>query len=94
MDGKTLRVGLIGFGYAGRTFHAPLIGTAPGLELAFVASSDAGKVDAAFGGAGPRVAPSPEALIAEPSLDLVVIASPNATHYALASKALPDEVGG
>jgi predicted dehydrogenase len=87
MDGKTLRTGLIGFGYAGRTFHAPLVGATPGLELAFVASSDAAKVRASLG-SGPAVFSSPEALIAEPSLDLVVIASPNATHFALASRAL------
>jgi predicted dehydrogenase len=87
MDGRTLRVGLIGFGYAGKTFHAPLIRATPGLELAAVASSDAGKVRASLG-AGLAVVASPEALIAEPALDLVVIASPNATHYGLASKAL------
>lgn len=30
---RTLRVGLIGRGYAGRTFHAPLIEATPGLQL-------------------------------------------------------------
>ena len=87
MDGKTLRAGLIGFGYAGRTFHAPLIGATPGLELAAVSSSDAAKVRDSLG-SGPAVFSSPEALIAEPRLDLVVIASPNVTHFALASAAL------
>src|SRR5262245_4381517 len=33
-----LRVALIGYGYAGRTFHAPLIRATPGLELAVVCS--------------------------------------------------------
>jgi predicted dehydrogenase len=87
MNGKTLRVGLIGFGYAGKTFHAPLIRATPGLALAGIASSDAAKVRAALG-ADLAVYPSPEALIAAPALDMVVIASPNATHYELASKAL------
>jgi predicted dehydrogenase len=87
MDDKALQVGLIGFGYAGRTFHAPLIGAAPGLALTAVSSSDAGKVRAALG-SGAAVFASPEALIAEPGLDLVVIASPNATHFELASQAL------
>ena len=32
-----LRLGLIGYGYAGKTFHAPLIRATPGLELAAVA---------------------------------------------------------
>jgi len=34
-----IRVALIGYGYAGRTFHAPLIRATPGLGLAVVASS-------------------------------------------------------
>ena len=41
-----LRLGLIGYGYAGKTFHAPLIRATPGLELAAVASRDAAKVHA------------------------------------------------
>ena len=41
-----IRVGLIGYGYASQTFHAPLIEATPGLELAAVASSDPAKVRA------------------------------------------------
>jgi predicted dehydrogenase len=78
---------LIGFGYAGKTFHAPLIQATPGLALAAVASSDAGKVRAALGD-GPAVFARPHDLIAEADLDLVVIASPNATHFELAQLAL------
>jgi predicted dehydrogenase len=84
---KRLRVGLIGFGYAGKTFHAPLIHATPGLELAAVASSDAGKVRAALGD-GPAVVASAHTLIAAADIDLVVIASPNATHFELATLAL------
>lgn len=87
MNKRVLRVGLVGFGYAGKTFHAPLIGTTPGLELAAVASSDEGKVRASLG-RGPAVFASPQALIREGGVDLVVIASPNATHFELARAAL------
>jgi predicted dehydrogenase len=87
MNGKALQTGLIGFGYAGRTFHAPLIRATPGLELAAVASSDAGRVRAALG-SGPAVFAGAQAMIDEAALDLVVIASPNATHFDLASRAL------
>ena len=82
-----LRVGLIGFGYAGKTFHAPLIRTTPGLELAAVASSDAGKVRAALG-LDAAVFSRADELIAQADIDLVVIASPNATHAGLATRAL------
>ena len=82
MDRSRLRVGLIGYGYAGKTFHAPLIAAVPALELAAVASSDASKVHADW----PDVAvfATPGELIARDDLDLVVIATPNDTHHPLA----------
>ena len=46
---KALRVGLIGQGYAGRTFHAPLIETTPGLQLVATAGRDAPALLAAGG---------------------------------------------
>lgn len=81
-----LNVGLIGYGYAGATFHAPLIDSVPGLRLTAVASSDPARVHAAL----PQVAvePGPDALLARTDIDLVVIATPNRTHYPLAAAAL------
>ncbi len=83
---NTLRVGLVGYGYAGKTFHAPLLGTAPGITLAAIASSKPDVVLADW----PEVTvyPTPEALIAAAEIDLVVIATPNDTHAPLASAAL------
>lgn len=82
----TLRFGLIGHGYAGRTFHAPLIRAVPGLALAVVASRDAAAVRSAWPEAA--VVDTPQALIAHPEVDVVVVASPNRTHHALARAAL------
>jgi predicted dehydrogenase len=81
-----LKVGLIGYGYAGKTFHAPLISAVPDLHLVAVASSDAAKVHADW----PDVAvhATPAELIARADLDLVVIATPNDTHHPLARAAL------
>lgn len=81
-----IRLGLIGYGYAGKTFHAPLIRATPGLELAAIASRDAAKVHADLPDI--RVQETPAALIADDSLDVVVIATPNDTHAPLASAAL------
>lgn len=83
---SSIRIGLIGYGYAGKTFHAPLIRATPGLELAAVASRDAGKVHADLPEV--RVHDTPAALIADDSLDVVVIATPNDTHAPLAADAL------
>ncbi|MGA0586095.1 oxidoreductase [Dyella sp. KRB-257] len=81
-----LRLGLIGYGYAGRTFHAPLIRATPGLEFAAVASRDARKVHADL--PGMCVHETPAALIADDRLDVVVIATPNDIHAPLAADAL------
>jgi predicted dehydrogenase len=79
-------VALIGYGYAGRTFHAPLIRAVPGLELVLVASSRADQIRAELPGAA--VAASAEEACASPSVDLVVVATPNDSHVRLASIAL------
>jgi len=83
---STIRVGLIGYGYAGKTFHAPLIGATPGLQLVAVVSRDAAKVHADLPGI--RVLDTPQALFADPAIDVVVIATPNDTHAPLAAEAL------
>lgn len=81
-----LRVGLIGYGYAGKTFHAPLIAGVPGLQLAAVSSRDPSRVHADWPGA--EVLADPQALVRRHDLDLVVIASPNDSHFPLARAAL------
>lgn len=86
MNRDSLRVGLIGYGFAGQTFHAPLIAGVPGLVLAAVASRDAARVHADFPAAA--VDADPYALLQRPELDLVVIASPNDSHHPLARAAL------
>ena len=83
---RRLKVGLIGYGYAGKTFHAPLIAAVPALELAAVASSGAAKVHADWPDV--TVHATPAELIARDDLDLVVIATPNDTHHPLARAAL------
>ena len=81
-----MRVALVGYGLAGRVFHAPLIRATPGLALHTVVSSDADKVRADLPDV--RVVADPQAAFADPAIDLVVIASPNATHAPLAIAAL------
>ena len=81
-----IRVALIGYGYAGRTFHAPLIRAIPGLELAVVSSSRRERVHADLPGL--LVLPSPENACALPSVELVVVATPNDSHVPIATMAL------
>ena len=81
-----LNIGLIGYGFAGATFHAPLIGAVPGLALTHIASSRPEVAQRAHPQA--RIHADPLALIAAPEVDVVVIASPNDTHHPLARQAL------
>ena len=88
---RPVRAGLIGFGYAGRTFHAPLLQTTPGLDLVAVSSSQGATAAAALsqpGACAVDVLPTPEALLAREDIELVVIATPNASHAPLAEAAL------
>lgn len=86
MTDTPVRVALIGYGFAGKTFHAPLLNAVPGLELQLIASSDAAKVHADLPSV--EVLADPEAAVADPRADLVVIATPNDRHAPLARAAL------
>lgn len=81
-----IRVGLIGYGYASKTFHAPLISGTPGMALSTVVSSDAQKVLVDW--PATQVAASANSLYADPDIDLIVIPTPNDTHFPLARAAL------
>jgi predicted dehydrogenase len=82
---KPICVGLIGYGYAGRTFHAPLIRSVSGLELIGVASRQRDAVRSQLGNV--KVC-APAELIHDPRVELIVIASPNVEHFPLADTAL------
>jgi scyllo-inositol 2-dehydrogenase (NADP+) len=85
-----LRVGLVGYGLAGRSFHAPLIATTPGLRLENVVTANPERREQ-LSREYPQARPvdSVEQLLADPSaLDLVVVASPNDTHSPTARAAL------
>lgn len=71
-----IRVGLVGYGLAGKAFHAPLILSCDRMELAAVLTS--------------RDAPAPVRTLDEliERSDLVVVASPNQTHFPIAKAAL------
>lgn len=76
MSNDVIRVGLVGHGLAGSVFHAPLIRACKRMTLAAVLTSR----DV------PNAVRSVDELIERS--DLVVIASPNTTHYPIAKEAL------
>ena len=83
---EAIRVALIGFGYAGRVFHAPLIASVPGLSLSVIGSRAGDAARAAFPHAA--IVADPLAAARHPDVALVVIATPNDSHAPLAAAAL------
>ncbi|MDP3803456.1 MAG: oxidoreductase [Brevundimonas sp.] len=81
-----VNVALVGFGYAGRTFHAPLISACAGLRLHTVVTRQDEALAAAWPGA--RAVPTLESALSDPAVGLVVIATPNALHAPQAKAAL------
>ncbi|HYL65165.1 MAG TPA: oxidoreductase [Candidatus Methylomirabilis sp.] len=79
-------VGLIGFGLAGRAFHAPVIRAVPGLRLAAILQRSGSEAAAQYPGV--RIVRSVEELLSIESIRLVVVASPNDTHYPFARQCL------
>lgn len=79
---RPIRVGLIGFGLAGATFHAPLITATPGLMLAAVVTTDdERRRRVRHEHPQARLAASVDDLLRTDDLDLVVVASPNGRHF-------------
>ncbi len=83
---KCIRVGLIGFGFAGRIFQSNVIEALEGLELAAIVQRSGSEAATAFPHA--KIVPSVEALLEDTSIQLVVVATPNATHLPIARQCL------
>lgn len=85
MSGK-LKLGLMGYGFSGATFHAPVITHSGRTELAVIATSQSERARAAYPAAD--IVAGFDALVARDDIDCIVIATPNDSHFALAARAL------
>lgn len=81
-----IEVGLIGYGLAGRAFHAPVIRAVPGLRLAAILQRTGNEAAEKYRDV--RVVRSLEKLLKIREIRLVVIATPNDTHYPMAKQCL------
>lgn len=86
MSEVPIRTAVIGFGLGGRVFHCPFISAVPGLELAAIVQRRGDEAAQAYPSA--RILRSAEEAIAAPEIDLVVVTTPNETHFDLAARAL------
>jgi len=79
-----LNVGLVGFGFAGKVFHAPVIRAVDGLRLTTIVQRQ-GPPDQRYGDV--EFVRSVDELLTR-KIDLVVVATPNTSHHAIAKQAL------
>ncbi|RJF91303.1 oxidoreductase [Sphingomonas cavernae] len=82
----SVRVALVGYGLAGKIFHAPLITSTEGMTLTTVVSSDPDKVHADLPGV--QVTGDLGTALESHAIDLVVLATPDALHAEQALSAL------
>jgi len=81
------RVGLLGYGIAGRVFHAPLISSTEGMDLVAVVTANPER-QAQARAAYPDTAIATADELFEMDLDLIVVGTPNRTHADYARKAI------
>jgi predicted dehydrogenase len=81
-----ISVGLVGFGIAGRIFHAPVIRAVPGLHLSCIVQRTGDSAREKYPDV--RVVRNVDDLLADESIRLVVIATPNVSHVELARQCL------
>ena len=79
-------VAVIGFGLAGRVFHAPFVSAVPGLKLEAIVQRRGDEAAKAYPKA--RILRSFEEALQDKAVQLVVVGTPNETHYELARKAI------
>ncbi len=82
------RIAIIGFGRWGRFCHAALIRATPGLELVGIASSQPEKRAQIEVELGVRAYENLDAVLADETVDAVVLVTPNDTHFDYALRAL------
>jgi len=81
-----IRAGLVGFGLGGRVFHAPLLSSVEGVEFAAVVERTSNNAAARYPGL--TTYRTLDAMLADSSLDLIVVSTPSGSHFEVASQVI------
>ena len=84
--GSEIGVAVIGFGLAGRVFHAPFVSAVPGLKLEAIVQRKGDEAARAY--PNTRILRSFEEALNDAAVQMIVVGTPNETHYNLAKQAL------
>jgi scyllo-inositol 2-dehydrogenase (NADP+) len=85
MSGE-IGVAVIGFGLAGQAFHAPFVSAVPGLKLEAIVQRKGDEAAEAY--PSTRILRSVDEALKDVAVKLIVVATPNETHFDLATRAL------
>lgn len=83
-----IHTGIVGYGFAGRSFHAYLVGLAEGLTLSAVATRDPDRRATAAEEQGVTTYETLDDLLRDDDIKLIVIATPHETHAPMAIQAM------
>jgi scyllo-inositol 2-dehydrogenase (NADP+) len=84
-----IRTAVIGYGLAGRVFHCPFVHAVPGLELATIVVRNPDRAaQARKHYSYAQIVDDPATALEDPAIDLIVVATPNETHFDIARAAL------
>ncbi|MEP7106735.1 MAG: Gfo/Idh/MocA family oxidoreductase [Ferruginibacter sp.] len=81
-----IKTALLSFGMSGKVFHAPFLQVHPGFQLAGAWERSKKSIGESYPGVTSY--PSLEILLADDSIDLVIVNTPTVTHYEYARQAL------
>jgi scyllo-inositol 2-dehydrogenase (NADP+) len=84
--GSEIGVVVIGFGLAGQVFHAPFVSAVPGLRLEAIVQRKGDEAGKAYPSA--RILRSVDEALKDAAVQLIVVGTPNETHFELAKQAL------
>lgn len=82
----TIQAGIIGYGLSGSVFHVPILTSVPDFSVRTVVSSNPDKVHRDL--PGTKVVGTVDELLADSELQVVIVTSPNTTHYQYAKQAI------
>ncbi|HEY6082353.1 MAG TPA: Gfo/Idh/MocA family oxidoreductase, partial [Chitinophagaceae bacterium] len=82
----TIKTAMIGFGVSGRCFHAPFLHISPKYELASVVERHGEESKKQYPYI--RLCRTADEVMDDPDIDLIVITTPNESHFPLAQQAL------
>jgi scyllo-inositol 2-dehydrogenase (NADP+) len=86
MNSPVIKTALLSYGMSGEVFHAPLISVLAGFELSAIVQRSANRAASHFPSA--RIYTTIDEVFKDDDIDLVVVNTPNVTHFDFASRAL------